>query len=166
MVGPDSMLRLSIFDKIVILCNLFGVLLYIHVSYGGIWFLVIICKWVMELWLVMWRFQYIYSYHMEKKRKEKSPTVSFLMVLFSYFGLIWVCDVTDGSLSKEPTKSSTMDSYPNGKTSSLPDSKRTDNKYSLVISLLLDILSPRFWNLDRTGQSDRENREPNWNPVF
>ena len=79
---------------------------------------------------------------MEKKRKEKSPTVSFLMVLFSYFGLIWVCDMTDDSLSKEPTKSSTMDSYPNGETSSLPDSKQMDNKYSLVTSLLLDILLP------------------------
>ena len=81
---------------------------------------------------------------MEKKRKEKSPIVSFLIVLFSYFELIWVRDMTDSSLSKEPTKSSTMDSYPNGETSSLPDSKRTDNKYSLVMSLLLDILSPRF----------------------
>ena len=79
---------------------------------------------------------------MEKKRKEKSPTVSFLMVLFSYFGFIWVRDMTDDSLSKELTKSSTMDSYPNRETSSLPDSKRTDNKYSLVTSLLLDILLP------------------------
>ena len=32
----------------------------------------------------------IYSYHVEKKRKEKSPIVSLLMVLFSCFGPFWV----------------------------------------------------------------------------
>ena len=90
----------------------------------------------------MWRFQYIYSNHVEKKRIEKSLIVSFLMVLFSYFGPIWVRDMTDGSLSKEPTKLSTMDSYPNGETLSLPYSKRTYDKYSLIMSLLLDIFSP------------------------
>ena len=48
----------------------------IHVKFGGTWFVVrIVCVCVIDLWLILWRDQYVYLfYHMEEEKK--SPTVS------------------------------------------------------------------------------------------
>nr|POF07561.1 hypothetical protein CFP56_47026 [Quercus suber] len=67
--------------------------------------------------------------------------LSPLMVQTSYL-LILGRQISHGSSSKKPTKSSAMELYPDEKTSSLPNSNQTDDGYSLIISLSLGILSP------------------------
>ena len=69
-VSPRILLGLYIFENIGVYVKSFGVW-NIYVNFGGTWFIVcIVCMCVIELWLILWRDQYVYSfYHMERKKK-------------------------------------------------------------------------------------------------
>ena len=77
LVGLNFLLRLHTLERIVTLCLFYWNVGLLSV-FGDTWFVVCIaCKCVIELWLVLWRDQYIYLlYQMEKKKKKKSHTVS------------------------------------------------------------------------------------------
>ena len=61
--------------------------------FGGTWFVVCIaCKCVIELWLVLWRDQYIYLFIKWKKKKNHYNTSWWLSL--SCFGPFWVWGMT------------------------------------------------------------------------
>ena len=92
-VGLDFLLRLHTLKRIVTLC-LFYLECWIVKYVGDTWFVVCItCKYIIELWLVFWRDQYIYLlYQME--RKKKIPYSLSWRLGFSCFGPFWVWGVT------------------------------------------------------------------------